>query len=103
VTHDTRLLRYGPLQLTIAAGTLTSIAVELLSEPGADGDVARTATPYDVVRIVREGGGTCRIEPKYTFDVQLCLRTSAGTLAFFDLEHAQLSSVVCATEEPPPG
>jgi hypothetical protein len=96
-SSDCRILRYGRLQLTITGGALTMISVELLEDDGDSGeDISRETTPYEVMRLARAAGVVCEIEPKLTFNAQLCLRTSAGALALFDLEHEDLQSVMIA-------
>lgn len=91
--------KYGPLQLTIANDKLKALKLDCLERsslptPLQHVEVLPAETPlYAFIDMLDDHGIGWEIDPAYSFDRQLCIRTEGRVRAYFDLDHRELQSI----------
>jgi hypothetical protein len=97
--------KYGPLQPTIANDKLEALKLDCLERnplptPLQHVEVLPTETPlYAFIDMLDDHGIDWEIDPAYSFDRQLCIRTERRVRAYFDLDHRELQSIQVIASE----
>jgi hypothetical protein len=91
--------KYGPLQVTVKDGRILRLLLSCLDQsplPVALDEVTvppPDTTLYAFLALLDEHDVPWQVDPKYTFDRQLCILTGGGVRAHFDLDRRDLQSL----------
>lgn len=91
--------KYGALQVTIKDGRILQLLLSCLDRSPLPASLDEVTVPppettlYAFLELLDEHDVSWQVDPKFSFDRQLCILTGGGVRAYFDLDRPKLHSL----------